>query len=148
MDYNWEKIKKDLYFVDGSFRDIYINNITENQWAKWVDYVNENFKISWNNCNKIDFEVIKSNWKENVHPEMAKIFIKNNIQVNCHFFGDFENDIDPNEIQNIDDHNCIINYMRNISEILDANVYLSSENSKLDNDNYHFKLYKDEIYGY
>ena len=143
MGLNWEEIKKTLYFVDGSLRDIYINNISVNQWKKWITYINKNYRLNWNNEDKINFRIIKKNWSENLVPETAKIFI-GNIQINCHFFCDFENDIDPKEIQNINDHNCIINYMKNISVELDTVIYLSSENIR---DNYFLKIYKDEIYG-
>jgi hypothetical protein len=143
MEYDWKKIKEDIYFIDGSFRDIYSNNITENQWEKWVYYVNENYEIQWGNKNKIDFEIIKHNWKNNIQLDTAKIFIKN-IQINNHFFGDFENDIDPREINDVDDHNCIINYMKDISGIMDTVIYLSCENDKK---NYLIKIYKNEIYG-
>jgi hypothetical protein len=140
MASNWEKIKEKIYFVDGSLRDIYTNNINEKQWENWVNHLNENYKIIWNNTNKIDFEIIKYNWKNDCCSETAKIFI-GNIQINCHFFKDFENDIDPNEIQSINDHYSIMDYMKNISEILDTTVHLSSENS---HDNYFFKIYRDE----
>ena len=143
MGLNWEEIKKTLYFVDGSLRDIYINNISVNQWKKWITYINKNYRLNWNNEDKINFRIIKKNWSENIVPETAKIFI-GNIQINCHFFCDFENDIDPKEIQNINDHNCIINYMKNISVELDTVIYLSGENIR---DNYFLKIYKDEIYG-
>jgi hypothetical protein len=142
MEYGWKKIKEDIYLVDGSLRDIYANNINEDQWKKWVNYVNENYEIQWGNKNKIGFEIIKHNWKNNIMPDIAKVFIKN-IQINNHFFGDFENDIDPQEINDIDDHNCIINYMKCISDIMDTVVYLSEENCR---ENYLIKIYKSKIY--
>jgi hypothetical protein len=140
MAYNWEKIKEKIYFRDGSWRIIYTNNINEKQWEKWVNHVNENYKIIWNNTNKIDFEIIKNNWKNDCCSETAKIFI-GHIQINCHFFRDFENDIDPDEIQSIDDHFSIIDYMKNISKVLDATVYIAGENT---HENYFFLIYKDK----
>jgi hypothetical protein len=144
MDNDWEKIKKNIYFLDGSLRDIYINNITKIEWKKWINHVNKNYKINWiNNKNKIDFEIVKNNWEKDGASDTAIIFIEN-VQVKCHFFCDFENDIDPNEIKSIYDHNCIINYMKDISKVLDKVIYLSAENAR---DNYLIKIYKDEIYG-
>ena len=143
MEYNWEKIKEEIYFIDGSWRDIYVKDITENEWELWVNYVNKNYKIDWNNKNEIDFEIIKNNWEANIPQYDAKIFIEN-IQINNHFFDDFENDIDPSEIKNIYDHNCIIKYMKDISEILNKAVYLSGENWRKD---YLIKIYEGKIYG-
>jgi hypothetical protein len=104
MEYNWDKIKRNIYFIDGSLRDIYINNITENDWEKWVNYVNENYTINWNGKNKIDYKTVKNNWSNNIQSETANIFIEK-IQINNHFFTEFENDIDPKEISGEYDHN-------------------------------------------
>jgi hypothetical protein len=59
MDIIWDGIKHRIYLVGDSLRNIYINNTTEKHWGKWINYVNENYKINWNNKNKIDFEIIK-----------------------------------------------------------------------------------------
>ena len=141
MNDYWNKIKKEIYFVDGSLRDIFVNNITETEWEKWINYVNENYKINWNGLNKIDYKKIKENRTKNIQSETANIFI-GKIQLNNHFFCDFENDIDPKEINTEHDHNNIIKYMKNISEIFYKEVYLTEENCS---DNYLIKIYKEII---
>jgi hypothetical protein len=57
------------------------------------------------------------------------VFI-DNIQVNAHFFiaEEIENDITPNEINSIDDHNKLMNYMTNLSKVLNKTVVLTPEN--------------------
>ena len=45
----WQKINKSIYYKDGSLRDIYIHDTTVHDWNKWIDYVNENFKIKFHN---------------------------------------------------------------------------------------------------
>jgi hypothetical protein len=141
MEYNWDKIKTNIYFIDGSLRDIYVNNITENDWEKWVNYVNKNYIINWNGKNKIDYKTIKNNWSNNIQSETANIFIEK-IQINNHFFMEFENDIDPKEICGEYDHNNIINYMKNISKIMNKEIYLSVENYRK---TYLIKIYNEEI---
>jgi len=32
----WENIKQNIYYSDGSLRDIYILNSTRADWKKWV----------------------------------------------------------------------------------------------------------------
>ncbi len=41
----WEKIKEDIYFEDGSLRDIVIEKITKNQWIKLVDIISLKYNI-------------------------------------------------------------------------------------------------------
>jgi hypothetical protein len=142
MEYTWNEIKTEIYFIDGSWRDIFINNITDSEWESWIKYVNEHYEIDWNGKNKINYGIIKNAWNENDElPEMAKIII-GKIQINNHFFMDFENDIDPEEIETEYEHKCIIDYMNNISELLNKEVFLSVENCR---DKYLIKIYKGKI---
>jgi hypothetical protein len=60
--------------------------------------------VNLNNKDRIDFQTVKNNWKKDGASDTANIIIEN-IQINCHFFCNFENDIDPNEIKNTHDHN-------------------------------------------
>ena len=47
--YRWKKLKREIYFCDGSLRDIYVQNIYEQDWRKWIRYVNENYRLEWFN---------------------------------------------------------------------------------------------------
>ena len=60
----------------------------------------------------------------------ASVFI-DNILVKSYFFTDeeIENDITPSEINSIDDYCKLIEYMSNISKILNKRVILTPENS-------------------
>ncbi len=133
---NWNQLKSKIYVWDGGWLDIYVHNITRTDWQKWVQYVNQNYRIDWYNGRterdetKIDFSVIEDFWDGN--PDLtstAKIFI-DNIQVNAHFFDDteIENDIDPREFKTIEDHNKLIDYLKDLSETLDREVTLTPEN--------------------
>ncbi|MDR2197718.1 MAG: hypothetical protein LBO07_07155 [Coriobacteriales bacterium] len=139
--YTWDVIKANTYFVDGSLRDIFVNDITEDEWGKWVDFINAAYEIDWDDKDKVDYEVIKARWKKHESPGTAKLFI-GNIQINTHFFGDFENDIDPREVNTEYDHACILDYMKSVSELLGKEVYLSEENTKND---YLVKVHRGEI---
>lgn len=105
---------------------------------KWTDYVNENYRIEWFNGltqadkNKVNFEVIKQYWNGN-HDlcSTAKIFV-DKIQINNHFFVDneIENEIDPREINSIEDHERVIKYMTALSNLLGKPVILTPENDQ------------------
>ncbi len=146
---NWGKLKEELYYLDGSLRDIYVKetNIEDNQ--KWIEYVNSFFRIE---CfdeitnkieNKINFKRVDKYWKGEIESIVcAKVFIDENIQINNHFFcySEIENDIDPTEIKSIEDHNRIVDYMKGMSKLLNKRVILTPENTpeiilmKIEND--------------
>jgi len=133
---NWEKIKQDIYYLDGSLRDIFAGNTTKDNWLQWADYVNKSYVLEWYNgktetvVDKIDFSIVLEYWNGNTDLcSTAKIFI-GNIQINAHFFDDeeFENDISPKEFDNIQDHNLLVKYMIDLSKLFDKPIHLTPEN--------------------
>ncbi|HVW96247.1 MAG TPA: hypothetical protein VHA56_09810 [Mucilaginibacter sp.] len=133
---NWEKIKQDIYYLDGSLRDIFVTNTKKDNWLQWAEYVNKNYNLEWYNGNtqttvdKIDFSIVLEYWNGNTDLySTAKIFI-GNIQINSHFFDDeeFENDISPKEFDNIQDHNLLVKYMSDLSKLFEKTIYLTPEN--------------------
>lgn len=136
LDKIWNALKKHVYYWDGSWRDLYILDTNREDWIKWVNYVNQNYIINWYNGktgieeNQINYDVIKEYFNgEHDHSSFAKIFI-DGIQINCHFFSEseIENDIDPREINSIEDHKKVLKYMTDLSIILNKEVILTPEN--------------------
>lgn len=135
---NWTELKQKIYYRDGSLRDIYILQTSNEDDKKWTDYVNKNYFIQWfngikqTNENIIDFEVVEGylNRKHDLCSS-ASVFI-DKIQINNHFFSDkeIENDIDPRNVNNIQDHEKIIKYMSELSNLLDKTVILTPENEQ------------------
>lgn len=147
---NWTVLKNKIYYWDGSWRDIYVLHTSQTDWVKWVDYVNKNYRIEWYNGkadrdeNHIDIDVIKEFWSGN-HDlcSTAKVFI-DKIQINAHFFDDteMENDIDPREFNSIDNHNKLVKYMSDLSNLLDKEIILTPEN---EHETILFKVNKEKI---
>jgi len=133
---NWTELKDKIYFLDGSWLDIYVLNANKSDWKKWVNYVNQNYLVDWfnpitsRNENKIEFNVIEEYWDSNNGLGSTATVLVNKIQINAHFFVDseIENDIDPREFNSIDDHNTLIKYMTDLSMLLDKEVILTPEN--------------------
>lgn len=133
---NWTDLKNKIYYWDGTWRDIYVLKANHLDWKIWVNYVNQTHRIEWFNGkvgrdeNKIDFDVIKEFWNGDHNLcSTAKVFISK-IQINIHFFEDteIENDIDPREFNSIEDHNKLIEYMSDLSTLLDKEIILTPEN--------------------
>ncbi len=59
---DWLSIKRTVYFCDGSLRDLYVLNVTNDDWRKWIELVNENYPLTfrdWRNKREasiIDYE--------------------------------------------------------------------------------------------
>jgi hypothetical protein len=133
---NWIDLKNKIYYEDGSLRDLYVSNTNSTDWKKWTVYVNHRYKIHWfntktnGNQSEIDFAIVEEQWNVSAHMNLAKIYI-DNLQINAHFFVDneIENNIDPKELNSVDDHDKLLNYMKDISILLEKEVILTPENS-------------------
>jgi hypothetical protein len=133
---DWQILKNKIYNCDGSYRDIYVHNTTKEDWQIWADFVNKTYKISFHiydtevKKDKVDLTKIFDYWNgTQENRSTATVFI-DNIQVNAHFFiaEEIENDITPNDINSMDDHNKLMNYMTNLSKVLNKAVVLTPEN--------------------
>ncbi len=134
---NWTALKETIYYWDGSWRDIYIFDVAEEDWIKWIDYINSTYRISWYNGKtdkdeaKVDFNVIKEYWASNGDLiSTANVFL-GQIQINTHFFSEteLESDIDPREFNSIEDHNRLIDYLKDLSHLIEKPVYVTPENT-------------------
>jgi hypothetical protein len=134
---DWQKLKEKIYYLDGSFRDIYIHNTTKEDWIIWADFVNENYKTSFHTYgtevrgNSVDLNKIFEYWKGALdNCSTATVFI-HSIQVNAHFFTEkeIENDITPKEFNSIEDHKNLLKYMSEVSKALNKRVELPPENN-------------------
>jgi len=45
LNMNWQTIKDKIYYGDGTLRDIYVLNISKEDWAKWIQFVNQNCRV-------------------------------------------------------------------------------------------------------
>lgn len=134
---NWKTIKENIYFEDGSLRDIVIYNTTKDDWKKWVDYVTTNYNVS--TCeyetdttkDSIDFGYILDFWAGNNECNATTSVALDKTVINAHYLTElyFENDIDPREVTSEQDHNSIMKYMTDISKLLNKKVIMILENS-------------------
>lgn len=120
---DWAVLKDKVYFNDGSLRDIYVRDVNEDDWRKWIDFVNGNYIVSFKIYEgeevapKIEFDRVLQFWNgDRDSGAMATIFV-GRAKVNTFFFenGELDNDITPTEFLSIDDHNLLMNYLKAIS---------------------------------
>jgi len=137
---DWKSIYKSIYFRDGSLRDILILNTNSTDWRKWIDFINQNYIVEFvdrrtnEKNNKIDFAKVKEYWKKiNQEGVYASIMI-DGIKLMTYFNSEnnIENDFWPNDINTIEDHNNLINYLIKVSILLNKPVRVTSEMNEED----------------
>lgn len=136
---NWEEIKW-IFEPDGALRDIYVLNVTFEDWKILIDYLNLNHIVKYGPTgeneiiNKIDKEYLTQMLNDETGEMECKTvsIILGNIIINTHFFciDEIEFDIDPKEINTIFDFEKVLNFMNQISLILNKPVILTGENQR------------------
>lgn len=116
-----------------------MQNVSIEDWGKLIDLLNSKYIVRFGvngedtNPNQIDKEYVI----EYLHDESGKMESKSvsididHITMNCHFFmpDQIEFDIDPTEINSIEDFEKIENFMVEVSKLLENQVTLTAENS-------------------
>ena len=108
----WEKIKTDIYYSDGSLRDIYVLDSTIEDWKKWIDFINENYQVKFeyfdNQGNKkieskINFYEVSKYWN-NYENSISAEFLVGEVLLKCYFFSidEIENNFVSSPLPKID----------------------------------------------
>jgi hypothetical protein len=133
---DWETLRKKIYYIDGSLRDIYVKNTNIEDWEKWIDLINTGYKVAFYNAqsgkieSQIDKSIVFDYWNEKTDLLSNVTIQLEGILVKCYFFGgdEIENDITPLEINSVEDHNRLVNYLKDVSICLGKEVILTPEN--------------------
>lgn len=136
MKLNWKELNKDIYYWDGSWRDIYISDTDRSDWKVFVDFINDQFEIKWFNEStqktesKIDFDRIIEFWDKKIDRNNTANIYLDNIQINTHFFTEteIECDIDPREFNGIVDHKKLMELLIKLSIRLNKRISITPEN--------------------
>ena len=139
---NWKTLKEEIYYEDGSLRDIYVSKTDKTDWESWSKLVNENFNVEFydgltkKNEPQINIERVFQFWKDSDRFSDSNNATINlgNVKVKCYFFTEeeIENDIEPREVKTEKDHLTIIGYLKAVAKTLNKDVILTSENLKED----------------
>jgi hypothetical protein len=133
---SWETLQQYVYRVDGSWRDVYVLDVSRADWKIWADFVNANYRVEFHDGDgtqhdQIDFSAVEGFWDSHGQANLlTTTFYVGEIDINCHFFGDddIENDIDPRKITSFAVHQQLMNYLKKLSQVLGKEVVLTEEN--------------------
>ena len=134
----WNDLKANIYFKDGSLRDIYVLITNMDDWEKWTEVVNQNYVVEFydrrtgSKISSIDFNKVIECWQGINEDGVYAIINLDGILLNCYFTdkSEIENDFSPNEIKTITDHNSLMKYLTGISKTLNKPVLITSEMRK------------------
>jgi hypothetical protein len=133
----WEQLQKTLYRRDGALRDIYVRDISRAEWATWIALVNRDYLVRWTveeyneekpaSC--IDTDFIARWWDNGERTSAQATVFLDQLHVMCYFFTEteIENDICPSEIQSLEDHERLMQYLVAVSLALGKEVILTEE---------------------
>jgi hypothetical protein len=132
MNRNWNEIKW-IFEPDGSWRDIYVQDVSVREWEKVIDFLNDNFSLSYDKTGQIDKDYVL-NYLQSRSGEMESKSVTislGKIKINCHFFlvQQIEFDLDPKEVNSLGDFELIESFMIKLSETLQKQVTLTGENN-------------------
>lgn len=137
MTLDWERISW-IFRGDGGFRDLYVQDVSISDWEILIDLLNSKYTLKYglsggsNTSTQIDKSyIIQYLIKGGGQSENQTLtIILNDININCHFFfpDEIEFDIDPSEINSVEDYCKIEEFMISVSETLKNQVTLTFEN--------------------
>jgi hypothetical protein len=133
---NWDSLRKEIYYLDGSLRDILVRNVTREDWKKWINLINTNYSVEFYNGQTQQIEaainptILFDYWDKKTDLINSATIKIDHINIKCYFFDEreIENDITPIEINNIDDHNKLLDYLKDVANTLDKIVVVTPEN--------------------
>ncbi|SIR50971.1 hypothetical protein [Pontibacter lucknowensis] len=134
---NWKSIKEEIYYEDGSLRDIYVFDTNKEDWKAWGSLINEKYKVEFFNGrtqqveDRINVEeLLKYFSAPEDFKDVNKARIKlGKVTIICqlHYESEMESDIDPKEVKSEEDHHAILEYLKTVASTLKKKVVVTSE---------------------
>lgn len=131
---NW----RNIYYKDGTLRDIYIENINLFEIEQWLTFVSDYYKASCYNTITDETtaripipKIMELLTRDEDFNLIIRIYL-GSILINTYIHSgiiDLESDIDPREFKSEDNHQQFMNYLSNISKLLSKRLLVTSEGS-------------------
>jgi hypothetical protein len=136
---SWEEVKQYIYPSGGSFPDIYVLHTTYDDWRKWGAWVNATYPVRFRDTSqqehaRIDMEAVLAYWQGDRLGAMpfASIWV-GKVQLNCFFLAEdsLDVDINPQDIQSVEDHQVLLKYLSNVSYLLAKEIVMLDEGTRI-----------------
>ncbi|MFJ7973690.1 hypothetical protein [Psychrobacillus sp. NPDC096389] len=129
------EVLDNVFFNDGSLRDIYVLDVDLVDWQKFYDWIYLSrweitlYKDGLETVNEIKNVIELFEEREN-HSILLSIDIDGAALINCHFFSkdEMEFDVNPIDIKSLNEANAVFGFMKKLSSVLDKEIFLTEEN--------------------
>ncbi|WP_444944344.1 protein export chaperone SecB [Microbulbifer sp. ZKSA006] len=131
----WGEIKSE-FEVDGSLRDICVENVDSAVWNIFISAVKQsNYKFDFVHGDLVrDLPASLAEIKalQETNPTTLRIWISGSIQINCHFFveSEIELDVSPSEIQSAGSYFKLTSFLEWLAWATGGVAKLTHENSQ------------------
>jgi hypothetical protein len=130
---NWSTCQRDFEH-DGGLRDLYVHNVTIEQWRAIYDLLRAKYCVDYSVDN--ESQPLPAGVDEafaiRASASPALYFRVGGIRVGCHFFWDseIEFDIDPSEVTSQSALDDLLGFMRLVGDTIGRTVTLTRENDE------------------
>lgn len=125
----------DVFFNDGSLRDIYVLDVDINDWQIFLNWIlSTHWAVAFYKDGQV--KVYEKTEATHLFDEKKNSAIKMSIDImgiifNCYFFSEdeLEFDIQPKEVRGVTEAIEVFKFMRELSKILGKEIILTEENT-------------------
>ena len=127
-----------LLKLDGSLRDIYINNTSKKDWQLFLKFVQDHYSWTFFVDNIEEKRLPRFERLIELAEEKTLLFVVKlapGFKIHCHFFctqkeySEIEMDFDPNEIVSQQELNLLITFLKELSILLQKTINVCGENT-------------------
>ncbi len=132
--YQWTQLKEE-FEVDGSLRDVYIEDINLAKWDQFLDFIKlSKYEVEFRHGGNLQslpdtFSSIKN--LQDAEPTILSIKLNANFCLNCHFFmeTEIELDLSPRDVSSEADFEVLLEFLDKLSSSLGCRVVLTPEDT-------------------
>jgi len=133
---NWSEIKERFYHEDGSFRDIIADKdvMFLERWKLLCEFLQENYDVQMfcdvNEIGTFSYPLVEKAIFDEEHCYSASFSISDMLFILHLSFGNrhLELDIFPNEVDSLDKHYAILDFMTRVANVLQTRIMMTYEN--------------------
>ena len=120
----------DLWLVDGSLRDVYIQAASPEDWRALLKLTREHVHEYARDGVVQELPELVAIFADREHSHLLRIEVAA-VKIHCHFFvpDEIELDIDPREVVGPREHSAVLDFLERLSGATRKSVRLTSENS-------------------
>ena len=131
----WSEVRRE-FDVDGSLRDIYIENIDLSEWDVFITALKQSeYKFQFSHgeleCD-LPNSIAKIKALQEANPTILSIWLSDDIKINCHFFmgSEIELDVSPSDIQSLGSYAKLVKFLDWLSSTMSRVVKVTHEGAQ------------------